>query len=100
MSARRKRHTRAHLRFHRDRVVAKRARQARELQWWFEADFSPVDGRLENEQWYIGCHRPAAASATPTSAGTAGPIAPMPSARGDGTTVSDCLTGDDGARRG
>ena len=56
MSARRKRHSRAHVRF-RDRVVAKRARQARKLQWWFDPDWTPVGGRLENEQWYLGCHR-------------------------------------------
>jgi len=58
MSARRKRHTRAHVRSYRDRIVAKRARQARELQWWFDPDWTPVEGRLENEQWYIGCRRP------------------------------------------
>ena len=57
-SARRKRHTRAHVRFHRDRVVAKRARRAREIQWRFDGDWTPVEGRLENEQWYLGCHRP------------------------------------------
>ena len=49
MSARRTRHTRAHVRFHRDRVVAKRARRARELQWWFDGDWTLVEGRAGSQ---------------------------------------------------
>lgn len=30
---------------------------ARRLVWWREPDFEPVLGRLEDEQWYLGCHR-------------------------------------------
>lgn len=44
----------ARRRFHRDRVVAKRAVQAR------QRPLQPEDivlGRLDDEQWYLGCHR-------------------------------------------
>ena len=47
----------ARRRLHRDRIVAKRAAQARRLAWLPEPDVEPVLGRLEDEQWYLGCHR-------------------------------------------
>jgi len=45
--------TRARRRYHRDRVVAKRAAEARRL----GAEPAPVLGRLDDEQRYLGCHR-------------------------------------------
>lgn len=49
------RHSRAHARYHRDRIVAKRIAQARRLAW---PAVEPVGGRLEDEQTYLGCRRP------------------------------------------
>jgi hypothetical protein len=45
----------ARRRFHTDRVVAKRVRQAKTLSITDPAEF--VRGRLDDEQWYVGCHR-------------------------------------------
>jgi hypothetical protein len=44
----------ARRRFHTDRVVAKRLAQAHRHS---SATGDAVRGRLENEQWYRGCHR-------------------------------------------
>lgn len=46
----------ARRRFHTDRVVAKRLGKARVLAWYRDVD-ELVRGRLDNEQWYLGCHR-------------------------------------------
>jgi hypothetical protein len=46
----------ARRRFHRERVIAKRIAQAR-LLGRVEAEVLR-DGRVANEQWYLGCHRP------------------------------------------
>lgn len=46
----------ARRRFHRDRVIATRIKQARTFSLTDPGDRVP--GRLDNEQWYIGCHRP------------------------------------------
>lgn len=45
----------ARRRFHTDRVIAKRLAQARRHPW--SADGEHVHGRLDDEQWYLGCHR-------------------------------------------
>lgn len=45
----------ARRRFHTDRVIAKRLHLARLLGWADAADL--VRGRLDDEQWYLGCHR-------------------------------------------
>lgn len=52
------RQSRARRRYHRDRIVAKRAAQAKRLAEWLSPDHGPSLGRLEDEQWYLGCHRP------------------------------------------
>jgi hypothetical protein len=46
----------ARRRFHRDRVIAKRLKAARGFTLTDPADY--VAGRMFNEQWYLGCHRP------------------------------------------
>jgi hypothetical protein len=48
------RHSRATIRYQRDRIVAKRIAQARLLAW---QPVDPVGGRLEVEQSYLGCRR-------------------------------------------
>jgi hypothetical protein len=45
-------------RFHTDRIIAKRAKEAKRVAFWKDADWEPVRGRLDNEQWYLGCHSP------------------------------------------
>lgn len=45
----------ARRRFHTDRIIAKRLGQSRSL-WWLD-DIEFVRGRLDDEQWYLGCHR-------------------------------------------
>ncbi len=47
----------ARRRFHTDRVIAKRLKQAHALGWSYHGTF--VRGRLDDEQWYLGCHRAA-----------------------------------------
>jgi hypothetical protein len=46
----------ARRRFHRDRVIAKRIKVAREIACVDPADL--VAGRLDDQQYYVGCHRP------------------------------------------
>jgi hypothetical protein len=46
----------ARRRFHRDRVIAKRIKLAREIAHIGLAEIVP--GRLDNQQHYIGCSRP------------------------------------------
>lgn len=48
----------ARRRLHTDRIVAKRAAQATRVVWWRSADWEPTGGRLADERWYLGCHRP------------------------------------------
>jgi hypothetical protein len=48
--------TAARRRFHRDRVIAKRIKVAREIARFDLADI--VSGRLDDQQCYIGCRRP------------------------------------------
>ena len=43
-------------RFHRDRVIAKRIKVAREIARVDLAEI--VSGRLDGQQHYVGCHRP------------------------------------------
>ena len=45
----------ARRRFHTDCIIAKRRRTARTLGWADARDL--VRGRLDDEQWYLGCHR-------------------------------------------
>jgi hypothetical protein len=49
------RSSRARRRFRTDRIIAKRLAQARSLGWLDEREF--IRGRLEHEQWYLGCHK-------------------------------------------
>jgi hypothetical protein len=50
--------SRARRRYHRDRIVAKRAAQAVRLAALVGyPESAPVLGRLDNEQYYLGCHR-------------------------------------------
>ena len=46
----------ARRRFHRDRMIAKRIRLAREIAHRDLADIAP--GRLDDQQYYVGCSRP------------------------------------------
>jgi hypothetical protein len=46
----------ARRRFHRDRVIVKRIKAAREIARCDLADIAP--GRLDDRQYYIGCSRP------------------------------------------
>jgi hypothetical protein len=52
------RRSRAYRRFHTDRVIAKRVRQARLFAWWQDPGWEPERGRLANDQSYLGCHTP------------------------------------------
>jgi len=52
------RRSRAYRRFHTDRVVAKRVAQAKREAWFKSPHWEPTRGRVEDEQWYLGCHRP------------------------------------------
>lgn len=52
------RRSRAFRRFHTDRVVAKRVAQAKREAWFKSSQWEPTRGRVEDEQWYLGCHRP------------------------------------------
>lgn len=46
----------ARQRFHRDRVIAKRVKVAREIARYDRGDIVP--GRLDDQQYYLGCSRP------------------------------------------
>jgi hypothetical protein len=45
----------ARRRLHTDRIIAKRLRLVRLVGWVDAAEL--VRGRLDDEQWYLGCHR-------------------------------------------
>lgn len=58
----RHRHSRSHVRFHRDRIVQKRGRQFRKVRypWWSTPAFDREElegpwGFLEDEQAWLGC---------------------------------------------